>query len=89
MTQSTSRCSFVGNALSQLKVHINGALNVGCSRTDERTNFNNNDEPNAAITTNKICLFIKNESMKIEVKLFGFLLAFSIKCVCENDLSYM
>jgi 4-carboxymuconolactone decarboxylase len=24
----------MGNALSQLKVHINGALNVGCSRTE-------------------------------------------------------
>jgi 4-carboxymuconolactone decarboxylase len=24
----------IGNALSQLKVHINGALNVGCSQTE-------------------------------------------------------
>jgi 4-carboxymuconolactone decarboxylase len=24
----------MGNALSQLKVHINGALDVGCSRTE-------------------------------------------------------
>jgi 4-carboxymuconolactone decarboxylase len=24
----------MGNALSQLKIHINGALNVGCSRTE-------------------------------------------------------
>jgi 4-carboxymuconolactone decarboxylase len=24
----------MGNASSQLKVHINGALNVGCSRTE-------------------------------------------------------
>src|SRR5919199_4979534 len=24
----------MGNALSQLKVHINGALNVGCSKTE-------------------------------------------------------
>ena len=24
----------MGNALSQLKVHINGALNVGCSQTE-------------------------------------------------------
>ena len=24
----------MGNSLSQLKVHINGALNVGCSRTE-------------------------------------------------------
>jgi 4-carboxymuconolactone decarboxylase len=24
----------MGNALSQPKVHINGALNVGCSRTE-------------------------------------------------------
>jgi hypothetical protein len=32
----------------------------------------------AGITANKICLFIKNESMKIEVKLFGFILSIII-----------